>query len=895
MMNSDSTRVVRALIRQGVRLTCDAQSSQLLLQLGDYLLDDAQQQIIRDNKADILHWLAHDKVSCLSPQQQRLWFLADIGQSQHYHVSTIAKVVNGSLDTNRLQPALVSLAQHHESLRLRIPVLDDTPYLRITPAHCVASSALAPTIHYIDIHDQPDLNAEQLIEHPQVIASLNRAFSLEEGPLWRCICVQHNHEVKVLILSLHHIICDAWSMQTALDQLNQQCCVEPSNTTKATTELAISPWQYSGYAAWQQQKQQRNQEVKAAKAFWLQQVIGATPLQLPQAKSTPTPDQTTANARILQTLLTSDEFSVLKEAAQQHKTTPFVLYLAGVLLTFAPMTQQQDFSVGMPSANRKEQSWQEVFGFFVNTLLLRLRGTAQQSIAELITDLTEQLQHSQSFQDFPIETLLPEWRKTQHTNSTTPTGQTPLFNVLVNYTPPIPKVIELANAQLQPMLPSSGFAKFELTLSFIEFSNETTSHLPAANHAALVFEFDSARYSTQQVSHWAQQLKQNLLHLTECQAQQLSTFNFPTHSQIQRSPTQTTRKTPTPHNVADIQPLLADLLSIWRQVFENDTIEPSDDFFSLGGHSLLAVTLAKRINQTLAFAKPLSTLELLQHPNVEQLATLLYQRQQSPQQLTYLKTLATGELTLLFPGLPGSLAGYQSLANRLTQQHASCSVLGVSYPGIENSEAIPKTLNDFIDSLCNHINANIQALHPQKVTVIAHSFGATVALACVSKLCKPIAQLTILDAAPHQPNHWQHIAKLNGATADQKTKHTIEVTQFKQFLAMRFSERELISDAQQTLVACMDKLAADVSSEQLSIIQHEWQAIQQLLNFDFTALLTESTPHFAATHLGQNTRLVIAEDSQNWLHHAAWERFLHIETVDIVQGDHFSVLAHISV
>lgn len=910
-MNSASIAITRELIRQGVRLsTTDTQ--QLALQLGESQLSDSQQQAIQHSKAEIISWLGQDNVSCLSPQQQRLWFLADIGQSQHYHVSTMAKVVSGSLNLEQLQPALIALAKQHESLRLCIPTLDDTPYLRITPPDALENTSLKPQLQHLTIDNETtnELSAEELIAHPQVLAALNEPFTLETGPLWRCICVEHHSAIQVLILSLHHIICDAWSMQTAIEQLNQLTTSANSSAT-----LSVSPWQYSGYASWQQQKQHYTHT--KAKDFWLQQILGATPLQLPSDKAQSATTHTEATARVIQELLTSDEFSLLQHTAKEQQTTPFVLYLAGLLLTFAPISQQQDFSVGMPSANRKEQSWQEVFGFFVNTLLLRLRGKPQQNIKSLIADLTAQLQQSQSFQDFPIETLLPQWRSfnsqshvpdqsqthgqnhvqnkapLNKTHDASSAGQTPLFNALVNYTPPIPKYIELAGAQLAPILPSSGYAKFDLTMSFIEFSNEAK-----ANHAALVFEFDNAQHSEQQVTQWAQQLKQTLLALTENTEQTLSAFNFP---QQQKAVLANTQQAISQQNTAGPfegdHALLLKLLDIWRQVFENNRISITDDFFAVGGHSLLAVTLAKRINQKLSLAHTLSTLQLLQNPSVEKLAQFLQQRSYSSpafaEQSSNLHTLSTGELTFIFPGLPGSLAGYQQLANQLTVQNQACTVIGMSYPGIENNQVVPASTDEFIEQLCQQLTAKITALQPQKLSVVAHSFGATVALACIAKLSCKIDRLTLIDAAPHQPNSWQQVAKLNGVKANSQAQQMIETIQFQQFLTMRFSEIKIAINTQQPLAQCFKHLASQVTGDEFKAIQYEWNAVQQLLSYEFDALLQRASEQFTTSNLGEKTQLIIAEDSQNWLDKEAWEKYLKVSHVTVVEGDHFSVLTHV--
>nr|MDJ0901724.1 amino acid adenylation domain-containing protein [Xenococcus sp. MO_188.B8] len=387
----------------------------------------------------------------LSFTQERLWFLdrLESGNFSPYNEPIIAVQIEGNLNIPGLEQSLNAIVQRHEILRTSFSAVKGQPVQVIHPE-------MTLNLSVVDLRDVPScdrkIRAMQLLQE-----SIQKPFNLEKSPLLRAKLVQLDEEQYFLLITIHHIVCDAWSTGVLLKELTALykafCAGKPS-------PLLELPVQYSDFAVWQRQWLQ-SEFLETQLNYWKQQLADSPAiLELPTDRPRP-PVQTYRGSKEL-FKIDLDLTQQIKALSQHLGTTLFTTLLAAFQTLLYRYSRQQDIVVGSPFANRNRSEIEDLIGFFANTLVLRTNFADNPSFTELLAQVRQTTLKAYEHQDVPfeqvVEALQPE-RSLSHS---------PLFQVgFVLQNAPMGE-LELPGVTLSELHPESTMAKFDLTLSMSE-------------------------------------------------------------------------------------------------------------------------------------------------------------------------------------------------------------------------------------------------------------------------------------------------------------------------------------------------------------------------------------------------------------------------------------------
>ncbi|MBD2798125.1 amino acid adenylation domain-containing protein, partial [Xenorhabdus sp. 18] len=387
----------------------------------------------------------------LSFAQQRLWFLGqlDPAASQAYHIP-VALRLTGSLDQRALAAAFNRLVARHESLRTRFVSVEGQPCQQFDPAD------IGFTLSCQDLRPRdPALHAGLVAEIAEREAQV--PFDFARGPLFRGQLLQLAAGEHVLLLTLHHIITDGWSLGVLVRELG---AFYRAALAGDDNPLPALPIQYADYAVWQ--REQLDDKVLAAQRdFWRDQLEGA-PALLTLPTDRPRPAVQTYAGRQVAFHLDASLLASLKQLGQRHHTTLFMTLLGAWGIVLSRLSGQEEIVIGTPVANRQHHELEGLIGFFVNTLALRVTCRDDLRVADLLAQVRARALTAYAHQDLPfeqvVEALQPE-RSLSHS---------PIFQVMLalNNTPA--QELTLPELQFTPFEPAHVSAHFDLLLSLIE-------------------------------------------------------------------------------------------------------------------------------------------------------------------------------------------------------------------------------------------------------------------------------------------------------------------------------------------------------------------------------------------------------------------------------------------
>jgi amino acid adenylation domain-containing protein len=330
----------------------------------------------------------------LSFAQQGLWFLAQLDQkqSQAYHVPFGLRL-NGVLDEKALVKTLDRLVARHEILRTTFIAINGEPQQRIMPGE---ESHFSLVKH--DLRGQP--KAETELER-LALEEASAPFDLERGPLIRGRLIRTAEQEHTLLITIHHIVCDGWSIGVLLRELG--ALYDAYRQGKADP-LPPLPVQYADYAAWQR-RYLAAEAVEEHANYWKAALAGAPPLlELPTDR--PRPMQQDFAGAAVECSLDEELTKALKALSQRHGTTLFMTLLAGWAVLLARLSGQPEVVIGTPSANRSRHEIEELIGFFLNTLALRVDVSASPTVSELLQRVKAVTLDAQQHQDIPFEQVV---------------------------------------------------------------------------------------------------------------------------------------------------------------------------------------------------------------------------------------------------------------------------------------------------------------------------------------------------------------------------------------------------------------------------------------------------------------------------------------------------------
>ncbi len=395
----------------------------------------------------------------LSFAQQRLWFLAQLNEgSTNYHIPLTLRL-RGGLDRTAWQRSLDRLFARHEALRSVFVATQGKPRVEVLPP-----DAGLPIVDH-DLRERSDAEAALLdLCHQEG----RTPFDLARGPLIRGHLVRMSDEEHVFLLTQHHIVSDGWSMGVLLRELSQLYRAFEAGQDDPLPPLAI---QYPDYAAWQRQWLSGERLQKQAQ-YWRSALAGTTRLVLPTDRARP--GQQSFAAATVPVTVDADLTRELKRLSLQHGTTLFMTVLAAWAAVLSRLSGQDDLVIGVPSANRGHREIEELIGFFVNTLALRLDLSGKPSVSELLERTRRTVLAAQEHQDLPFEQVVEIVQPPRALD------HTPLFQVMLAWESNAVGSLELPGLSVEAAGHEFDQVKFDLELSLGEHGEQIAGTLAYA-------------------------------------------------------------------------------------------------------------------------------------------------------------------------------------------------------------------------------------------------------------------------------------------------------------------------------------------------------------------------------------------------------------------------------
>ncbi|HEU0300401.1 MAG TPA: condensation domain-containing protein, partial [Longimicrobium sp.] len=425
----------------------------------------------------------------LSFAQARLWFLDQLGGAgAAYHVPMGLRL-RGALHRAALVRALDRVVARHEALRTTFAEEEGEPVQRIAPARDaafpLAEDDLADVLPLSARNERgggqgegPEAALARLAE-----AEAHAPFDLRRGPLVRGRLVRLAEDEHVLLVTMHHIVSDGWSMGVLADELSALYAAFVRGEGDPLPELAV---QYAEYAAWQR-RWVDGEVMRRDAAFWRQALAGAPALlELPADRPRP-PQQDHAGA-VVPVAFDAELSAAVRALGRRHGTTPFMTVLAGWAALLGRLAGQDDVVVGTPAANRPRTELEGLIGLFLNTLALRADLSGAPTVAELLARVKSRALAAQQHQHLPFEQvveLLQPARSLSHT---------PVFQVFFTWENVPQGRFDLPGVRVSPLERAArATAKFDLSLFLEEEDGRIVGGI----------EYAAALFDRETVDRWA--------------------------------------------------------------------------------------------------------------------------------------------------------------------------------------------------------------------------------------------------------------------------------------------------------------------------------------------------------------------------------------------------------
>ena len=386
----------------------------------------------------------------LSFAQEQLWFIDQFAPGSPVYNMVDVIPVRGRCDAEAMRRAMKELVRRHEVLRTAFSPSDGRSLQVVLPTVDLALSEL----DLISLSEQ-----EREREWTRVVREQGRKpFDLSQAPLLRGTMVHLSHQEHRLLLVIHHIIADEWSMEIIHHEVNQLYDAYSQGRLSPLPELPI---QYADFACWQR-NWLKGEMLEKQISFWKEELAGAAAiLELPTDKPRPAVQSFRGATEIFQvpeTLLDR-----LKSLGRDEHATLFMILEAGFMALLYRYTGQDDILVGTPISGRTFSETENLIGLFLNTVLLRARFTDRLNFRSLLQQVRERALGAYAHPDLPLQDLVAELAPERDMS------RTPLFQVMFILHDP-EGVSQVSQASGNQEL-ATGTSKFDLTLVLSETGN----------------------------------------------------------------------------------------------------------------------------------------------------------------------------------------------------------------------------------------------------------------------------------------------------------------------------------------------------------------------------------------------------------------------------------------
>ncbi|MFP5265687.1 MAG: amino acid adenylation domain-containing protein [Blastocatellia bacterium] len=382
----------------------------------------------------------------LSFSQQRIWFFEQLTPGNPSYIILTAARMTGRLDVAALEQSFNRLIRRHESLRTVFLSRGGQPFQHILPAARVR-------IPVVDLTCMAEGQRESMLRQ-LAKEETRRPFCLSEAPLFRCALYRMRPDQYVLVLVIHHIICDGWSIGALNREVTEFYNAICECRSPLLPDLAV---QYADFSVWQRDRM-RGAVLDEQLTYWKRQLGGEiATLRMPTDR--PRPRLQTFRGASKFFTLSNGLTQALMAVSRRHTATLFMTLMAAFKALLYRHTGQTDIVVGTGIANRNRKEIEGLIGFFVNTLVLRTDLSGNPTFKNLLGRVREVMLDAYAHQDLPFERLVEELQPRRDPS------RNPFFQVLFHFQNFPPLSFQLPGLEVAPIGLELGSVNFDMTLS----------------------------------------------------------------------------------------------------------------------------------------------------------------------------------------------------------------------------------------------------------------------------------------------------------------------------------------------------------------------------------------------------------------------------------------------
>jgi amino acid adenylation domain-containing protein len=414
----------------------------------------------------------------LSFGQQRLWFLNKLEpNSTAYNIPLLLRI-QGNLNVSSLEFALNKVMARHEVLRTILIESEGKP------TQCIFSEMKL----VLDVNDLTALNKQQKQAQKELLIKekMFEQFDLSSAPLIRSHLLKLESSDYLLLISLHHSIADGWSLNILAKEIVHFYQSQQLNQGSALPEL---PVQYADFTVWQKNYwDEKDSLMEHQLKYWQSQLAGA-PVLLNLPLDYPRPSVKTSKAGSELFKIPRGLRKKIVSFAEKEKVTLFMVVLSAFSILLSRYSTQDDIVVGTPVAGRNRKEIEDLIGFFVNTLALRIKMNSIDSFAQLLQQVKEVVIKAFDNQDVPFEKLI------ESLNLPRSLSYSPLFQVMLVFLDMSECCFAVDNLTFNAEVIKPQFAKFDLTLMCIKKADDFFVRI---DYATSIFKTDTIKVMGEQ-------------------------------------------------------------------------------------------------------------------------------------------------------------------------------------------------------------------------------------------------------------------------------------------------------------------------------------------------------------------------------------------------------------
>ncbi|HKV39285.1 MAG TPA: amino acid adenylation domain-containing protein [Blastocatellia bacterium] len=409
----------------------------------------------------------------LSFAQQRLWFIEQLRPGTPAYNMASGMRMEGKLCIEELKRSFVEIVTRHESLRTCFPEEGGTPRQEVLGAGTFSMREIDLRANENGVEGVGNTLWDLIAEEAK------QPFDLRKGPLFRATLVRVGEQDHVLVMVMHHIIADGWSIGLFYRELK---ALYRAYLEGEESPLAALPIQYRDYAAWQREWL-TGTTLDEQLSYWRAHLAGAPPLlELPADRPRPATPAFRAGYHQLQ--ITAELSGMLNVVSRRERVTLFMTLLAGFQVILSRYSGQGDIVVGTPIAGRRRAELEGLIGLFVNTLALRIEMRGDPAFRELLRRVREMCLGAYAHQDVPFEKLVEELQPERSAS------HAPVFQVTFALQNAPGGRMELSGMRMSPVNVTNGIANYDLSLSL---QNAEDGIAVAIEYGAELFDPDSIK------------------------------------------------------------------------------------------------------------------------------------------------------------------------------------------------------------------------------------------------------------------------------------------------------------------------------------------------------------------------------------------------------------------